>query len=164
MKTAQDSGRNSVFAKHGIRESPRKKHGEGDNSVDEFDQLLQGSRFESGKGSSLSHQKRYYKPGAVPLITVVDDEQKAMYAEMRSGTAGTIATPQTTQHFMVARTSIGTAGTPKRTIQVNNLPPLMAEAKTNFKKQTFQLQLSNIKRGGQQVETNRKRANKSVNY
>ena len=57
---------------------------------------------------------------------------------------------------------------------MNNLPPLMNEIKTNsslgstrnqavITKQTFQLQLGNAVRGGNQYSM-RKRANKSVNY
>lgn len=80
-----DSGRNSIFAKHGTS-SPKKKYMDPECSIEEFDHLLQGSKFDKKTpGSSLSFHKggRFYKPGVVPLITVVDDE-------IRSGTAGNI--------------------------------------------------------------------------
>lgn len=42
---ANDSGRNSVFAKH-APPSPMKKTMEQEQSIEDFDQLLQGSKFE----------------------------------------------------------------------------------------------------------------------
>lgn len=65
MKTAQDSGRNSVFAKHAQPGSPTKKQMDQElQSIEDFEQLLQGSKFDTKKpGTSLSQNKTFYKPG-----------------------------------------------------------------------------------------------------